>query len=69
MINESKIQEVILEKPEHATVAELDILIMRQQFKNLSESPNLFKSLKLVDIEILIIKSDSFGKSKITTSR
>lgn len=51
MVNESRIPEAILEKPEHVTDVELERLIMRELFKNLFESNNLFKSPKLVDIE------------------
>ncbi len=53
MVNESKIREAILEKPEHVTGAELERLIMRELFKNLLESNNLFKRHKLVDIEFI----------------
>ena len=53
MVNESRIRGVIPGKPEHVTDAELEHLIMRELFKNLLESNNLFKSPKLVDIEII----------------
>ena len=57
-----------LEKPERVTDAELDTLLCVKYYQNQSESTNVFKSQKIVDIHIFLKKSGSHGKSKITTS-
>lgn len=69
MIDILKILEVKLEKPEPVTDVELGFLIIQRLFKNRLESTNLFKSPKIVDIQIFLKKSGSHGKSKITASR
>ena len=53
MENELKIRGVRLEKPEPVTDVELERLILRELFKNLLESNNLFKRHKLVDMEVI----------------
>ena len=45
-----------LGKPEYVTIAELNFLIIVEHYRNLLESNNVFKSLEIVDIEILLQK-------------
>jgi len=52
----SKIPEMKLGKPEYVTIAELNFLIIVEHYRNLLESNNVFKSLEIVDIEILLQK-------------
>ena len=65
-----KILEVKLEKPELVTDVELNFLLSVKYYQNRFEFwTNVFKSRKIVDIQIFLMKSGSLGKSKITTSR